>query len=212
MSRVAQIELHYLPSLEYFCALSAFEEIQLEYYQHYIKQSFSNRCYINTSQGVQLLVVPLRDKHGKVPLHDVKIDHQQKWQNNHWRSIESAYANSPYFEFYEAELKKILYKDHELLNSLCFDLLSFCLRSLRLNIQLSKTVLFEKELEKSVFDIRQKIIPKKSYTDRTFYHAIPYQQVFGSEFVPNLSILDLLFCEGPHTTQILKSSNGRLNK
>lgn len=212
MSRVARIELHYLPSLEFFCALSAFEEIQLEYYQHYVKQSFSNRCYINTSQGVQLLVVPLRDKHGKIPLHEVKIDHQQKWQNNHWRSIESSYANSPYFEFYEAEIKKILYQDHEFLSSLNFDLLSFCLRSIKLSLILSKTNSFEKDLINSVSDIRQKITPKKSYTDRTFYHSIPYQQVFGNEFVPNLSILDLLFCEGPHTIQFLKSSYSRLNK
>jgi hypothetical protein len=212
LPKVARIELHYLPSLEFFCAIGAFEEIQLEYHQHYIKQSFSNRCYINTSQGVQLLVVPLREKHGKIPIKDVKIDYHQKWQNNHWRSIESAYANSPYFEFYESEIKNILYQDHEFLSHLNFDLLSFCLRSLRLKIKLTKTELFEKELMTSISDIRQKITPKKSYLDRTFYHATPYQQVFGNEFVPNLSILDLLFCEGPHARRFLQSAQDTLNK
>ncbi len=199
------IDLQYLPSLEYFCALYPFEKIILEEHEHFVKQSFRNRCYINTSQGVQMLIVPLTEKHGKVSVKEIKIDHQQKWQNNHWRSIESAYHNAPYFEFYSDELKSIIYKKHELLFSLSHELLSFCLRSLRIEVKLSETVSFEKEVHQ-VSDLRSLIIPKKPYSDRTFYRVAPYQQVFGNAFVSNLSFVDLLFCEGPNSIEVIKAS------
>jgi hypothetical protein len=200
------IDLHYLPSLEYFCRLYPFEKIILEKHEHFVKQSFRNRCYINTSQGMQMLIVPVAEKHGKVSVQEVKIDHQQKWQNNHWRSIESAYRNAPYFEFYSDELKSILYKKHELLFNLSYELLSFCLRVMGMQRELSETVTFDKEVDTSVSDLRSLITPKKPYSDRTFYRPVPYQQVFGNDFVSNLSFIDLLFCEGPNSIKIIKAS------
>lgn len=202
----ALIDPHYLPSLEYFCALYPYEKIILEKHEHFVKQSFRNRCYINTSQGVQMLIVPVTEKHGKVSVQEIKIDHQQKWQNNHWRAIESAYRNAPYFEFYSDELKNIIYKKHELLFSLNRELLSFCLRAIGMQRELSETVSFEKEAGTSVSDLRSLIIPKKPHSDRTFYRAAPYQQVFGNAFVTNLSFIDLLFCEGPNSIKIIKAS------
>ena len=210
LTKTARIDLHYLPSLEYFCALHSFEDIQLERHEYYVKQSFRNRCYITTSQGIQLLIVPLRDKHGKIPVQEVKIDHQQKWQNNHWRTLESAYRNAPYFEFYSDEIKKILYKGHKYLFDLNCELLSFCLKSVGFKVNLSFTHSYEMPAPNFVSDFRSQISPKKPFANRSFYHPIPYQQVFGNEFVPNLSILDLLFCEGPHSIRIIQSS--KLNK
>lgn len=210
--KVARIELHYLPSLEYLCAIYPFDEIQLEKHEHYVKQSFRNRCYINTSQGIQKLIVPLREKHGKISVHEIKIDHQQKWQNNHWRSIESAYRNAPYFEYYSDNLKKIIYETHELLFDLNMNLLSFCLRSIDLSRHLTSTDIFEKQLETYISDLRGKITPKKNFEYRPFYQPTSYQQVFGNTFVNNLSFLDLLFCEGPNSLRIIQSSKSNLNK
>jgi WbqC-like protein family len=205
------IDLHYLPSLEYFCAIHSFEELILEKHEHFVKQSFRNRCYINTSQGRQMLIVPVTEKHGKVSVQEIKIDYQQKWKNNHWRAIESAYRKAPYFEFYSDELRGILDKNHELLFHLNKDLLSFCLKSVGVKATLSETVSFEKEINE-IFDLRSQITPKIPYTNRSFYHPKPYQQVFGNAFVENLSLLDLLFCEGPNSLRFIKTSAGALNK
>jgi hypothetical protein len=206
------LDLHYLPSLEYFCALHPSKKIILEKHEHFVKQSFRNRCYINTSQGRQMLIVPVTEKNGKVSVQEIKIDHQQKWQNNHWRAIESAYRKAPFFEFYSDELKEIIYKGHEHLFDLNRDLLSFCLRCLGMQAELSETVAFEKEVSAPIIDLRSQITPKTSYLDRKFYRSVPYQQVFGNAFVSNLSFIDLLFCEGPNSIKIIKTSASDLNK
>ena len=204
--KVALIDLHYLPSIEYFCAIYPFEHVILEKHENFVKQSFRNRCYINTSQGIQMLIVPLTEKHGKVSIQNIKIDNRQKWQNNHWRAIESAYRKAPFFEFYSEEFKNIIYKGHDFLVSLNHDLLSYCLKSIQLKINLSETITFSIQPDSSLSDLRSQIIPKLSYSNRSFYHPIQYQQVFGSSFVANLSLLDLLFCEGPNTIRFLQTT------
>jgi hypothetical protein len=93
----ALIDLHYLPSVAYFAALHGTEKIILEKKEHFEKQSFRNRCHILTAQGVERLVIPLTSKSGKVLITDVRIDYTQKWLNNHWRTLESAYRSSPFF-------------------------------------------------------------------------------------------------------------------
>ncbi len=206
------IELHYLPSLEYFCALLPFDTIELEKHEHYVKQSYRSRCYINTSQGVEMLIVPLTAKHGKHLIKDIRIDYSSKWQNNHWRTLEAAYRSAPYFEFYADDLKTILYRSHPFLFDLNLELLSFCLNSIRFNPSLSASVSFEKPAI-NVFDCRSKINNKKSLAERAFYKPVPYHQVFGNAFVENLSLIDLLFCEGPlASTLLLASRKDDLNK
>jgi hypothetical protein len=200
------IEPHYLPCLEYFSALLSFDKLVLEKYEHYVKQSYRNRCQINTAQGPAMLVVPLTAKHGKVPLKDIRIDPTGKWQNNHWRSIQSAYAKAPYFEHYAPELEKILYRDFEFIFDLNQEVLSFCLNSLGLTMELSATETYQKEVGQQICDLRSRITSKTPYSSRPFYQPKPYYQVFGNAFASNLSLVDLLFCEGPQALTILKAS------
>lgn len=207
------IEPHYLPSLEYMTVLQQFNEITWEQHEHYVKQSFRNRCYIYTAQGVEMLVVPLTNKHGKVPGRDVRIDYSLHWQNNHWRTIESAYRKAPYFEFFADDLKTILYKNHEYLFDLNLELLSFCLKSIRHKPSISVSVAYEKSPDSTFYDLRSVIHAKKPYSDRSIFKSTPYQQVFGNQFAANLSLIDLLFCEGPRTGSLLLASrNKELNK
>lgn len=207
------IDLHYLPSLEYFCVLQQFNHIELERCENYVKQSYRNRCYLKTSQGIEMLIVPLTAKHGKTLIKDVRIDYSQKWQNNHWRTIETAYRKAPYFEYYSDDLKTILYHHHNFLLDLNLELLSFCLKCLRLSPSLSVSVSYEKIPPSHVFDLRSLINPKKPSLDRNFYKSVPYYQVFGSGFAENLSLIDLLFCEGPRATPLLiASQKADLNK
>jgi hypothetical protein len=160
-----------------------------------------------------MLIVPLTAKHGKVLVKDIRIDHSKKWQNNHWRTIESAYRKAPYFEYYSDDLKNILYRDHDFLFDLNFELLSFCLKSIRFNPAISVSVTYEKVPPSHVFDLRSQINPKKPASDRDFYVPVSYYQVFGSRFVENLSLIDLLFCEGPRAASLLLASRKEdLNK
>jgi hypothetical protein len=207
--KAALIELHYLPSLEYFCALQDYSTIQFEKHEHFVKQSYRNRCYINTAQGVEMLTVPLTNKHGKVPISEVKIDYSIKWQNNHWRTIESAYRKSPFFEYYSDKLKKIIYGDHTFLFDLNLALLSFCLKSISFKPQLSVSVAYEKSPETSIHDLRSLIQAKIPYSERSFYKPVSYYQVFGNHFADNLSLIDLLFCEGPRSGSLILASRNK---
>ena len=153
-----------------------------------------------------MLTVPLTEKHGKVFIKDVRIDYSTKWQNIHWRTLQSAYKNAPFFEHYEEALHNQISKEHKFLFDLNLSLLSFCLKSLKWDMKLSESVSYEKISDPSVQDLRSTIQAKKAYSDRTFYKASPYQQVFGNMFVPNLSLIDLLFCEGPNAGRLIRAS------
>jgi hypothetical protein len=200
------IDSHFLPSLEYFCALLPFDEIMLEGWEHFPKQTYRNRSYINTANGVKILTVPLKERHGKILTKDVKIEAGKKWRNSHWRTIESAYRKAPFFYYYSEELKNILFEEHEYLIDLNSDLLSFCLRNSRMQKELSVSVAYEKQVTENKTDLRSVILDKKPYVSRNLYYPQAYHQVFGNDFVPNLSFIDLLFCAGPESALVIKAS------
>lgn len=207
------IEIHYLPSLEYFAALLPFQEIILEKKEWYVKQSFRNRCQINAANSAQKLILPITAKSGKALISEVKIDHSMKWQNLHWRAIRSAYGKAPYFEHYGDKLHRLISEAGDSLYELNFKLLSFCLQSLGCSTVLSESESFEKVPPDGITDLRNVITPKNPFSQRSFYTPVTYLQVFGNKFVANLSIIDLLFCEGPNSIQVLRSSSlGYLNK
>ncbi len=200
------LESHYLPSLEYFCALFPFENIVLERHENFVKQSYRNRCHINTAHGVKMLTIPLKERHGKMPMKEVQVEAGTRWRNNHWRTIETAYRKAPYYDYYSEELKNILYSGHELLFDLNTDLLSFCLQHIGLQKNISASVAYEQVDTKSSTDFRSSITNKKPVASRSVYQTKSYYQVFGNEFASNLSFIDLLFCEGPQAFELIKAS------
>lgn len=159
-----------------------------------------------------MLTVPLTNKHGKVSYADVAIDYSTRWQNVFWRTIEAAYRNSPYFEHYKDDLHKIIYSNKSSIFNLNFELLSFCLVSLKWSKHLSVTSGYEKIVNNPFSDMRSAITTRNTYIVREFYRPTPYYQVFGNSFEENLSLLDLLFCTGPEAGRVLVESRTRLNK
>jgi hypothetical protein len=204
------IEPHYLPSLEYFCAIQSFDHLILEKHEHYVKQSYRNRCYINTAHGVDRLVVPVKGRHGKVAFKDIRIEPSQRWRNNQWRTLQSAYAKAPFFEHYSEEINHMIFTRFELLFDLNRAVLSLCLQRLGMKKNISETVSYEREVPRDVFDLRSQINLREPYSGRPFYQSSSYSQVFGNLFAGNLSLIDVLFCEGPNAFRILKASEKKI--
>jgi len=200
------LDLHYLPCIEYFSLIFKSDTITIEKNEYYEKQTYRNRCHINTAQGIGKLIVPLTSKHGNVPITEVRIDHSQKWLNNHWRAIESAYRNAPFFEHYAEELHQSLFRRNDFLYDMNFELLTMCLKWLACKIPIHESVAYEKTPDSAVHDKRNHIRAKISAEAKNNFTVIPYQQVFGKTFVNNLSIIDLVFCEGPNARNIVRAS------
>ncbi|MBL0741628.1 WbqC family protein [Chryseolinea lacunae] len=202
----ALIETQYLPPVAYFAALRAAHEIVLEKHEHYEKQTYRNRCYINTARGQETLIVPTTAKHGKVVITEVRVDYTQKWLNNHWRTLQSAYGKAPFFEYYSEDLEKILFKRHSFLYDLNYELLSMCLRWLKWDVSVKESLSYTKLPDQPKSDLRSAINPKKAANLSRFYQPAKYYQVFGNTFAENLSIVDLIFCEGPEAARIVQVS------
>ena len=138
-------------------------------------------------------------------MRDVKIDYHQKWVNRHWRAIQSSYGKAPFFEFYSEEIKRTLYSNTTFLIDLNWSILTLCLDLLQFDPHLSLTEAYDPLLNCRENDLRSAIHPKKPYQATLAYAPQPYPQVFGNKFVKDLSVLDVLFCEGPNAYAVIKS-------
>jgi len=192
----------YAGNLVYYSLIANSNKIILDVYENFNKQSFRNRCVIASPNGPLKLIIPVV-RSSKNIVKDVKIDNTQNWKKIHWKSLESSYRSSPYFEFYEDEFYSLYFKNK---NDFLFDFnnkinlaILKCL-GIETEIIISSSYV-EKDLE--IEDFRN-IIPSKSKGLEKF-KEIKYNQVFQEKqsFLPNLSILDLLFNEGPLAKQFL---------
>ena len=185
----------YLPPIEYFSVVSGADEILIEREENYIKQTYRNRCNILSVHGIQKLTVPvyLGSLH-KTAIKDIRIDYSKRWQQVHLGAMSSSYNSSPYFEFYFENIKKIILKNHDFLIDLNMELTQSLLEMLKIRKTILYTFRFEQSEDKGT-DFRCNISPKK----KSGFYVKKYFQVFnaGQGFVPNLSIVDLLFNVGP---------------
>lgn len=204
------IDLHYLPCIEYFGILLHAKEVIFEANENYVKQSYRNRCKILTANGIDVLSVPVCGSGKKIKVKDIEIDYNQKWVQRHWRAIASAYGKSPFFEFYADEFQQIYLKKIPLLFDFNMELLKLCLKILQSDVSVAQSKIYQKEPDDEVTDYRSKINPKKADREYNKYRAYQYSQVFGSNFVENLSIIDLIFNEGTSSKEaVLKSCTMR---
>lgn len=200
------IESQYFPSIAYFSLLANSEQVHIDIHENFEKQSYRNRTHIIGANQVQSLSVPVNHAGRKIPIHQLQIDHQQKWMNNHWRAIQSAYGKAPFFDYYGEYFRDEFQRKHERLIGFNQSLLTLCLKLLKLKLNVVETQIYEKTTPEGVIDFRSQIHPKKSLDTLAWFRPELYHQIFGKDFVPNMSILDLLFCTGPDALEVLNRS------
>jgi hypothetical protein len=190
--------------LEFFTAIDGAEELLLFPNDLYQRQSYLNRARILLANKVETLSIPIQGRRPRIPMNEVKIDYGQKWQAIHLRGIQSAYGKAPFFEYFFPYFHPILERQQESLWELNLQLLTICLKLLRRPVKL--TTVGIQEITGETLDLRGKIEFRGTFGDRNYYQPVSYPQLFGLDFEPNLSILDLLFCVGPEAEKVLKQS------
>ncbi len=203
MNRIA-VDLHFLPTLEFFAAIAEADELLFFPKDRYQRQSYLNRTKIRLANKVETLSIPIQGRRPRLPLDQIKIDFTQNWQAIHLRGIQSGYGKAPFFEYYFPYLLAIYESENEKLWDFNLKLLTMCLKLLRWPVRV--TVFEEGEIPDGVKDIRGQIVPSRPFSERNYYTPVPYSQLFGLDFEPSLSILDLLFCAGPESDRILRDS------
>jgi hypothetical protein len=170
------------------------------------KMSFRNRYVIAASNGLTSLTIPIRGgREQKTVVKQIEIDRTTNWPIKHWRSISSAYRKAPFFPYYEEEVKNLVFNPDDNLFEFNIAIITKLCNTLKINIFEGFTERIEKE--KTDYDLRDKFLPRNFQEDGDQW-APRYSQVFEDRigFQPNLSILDLLFCQGPNAKNLLEKS------
>ncbi|WP_029034776.1 WbqC family protein [Salinimicrobium terrae] len=194
----------YFGPVSQFAALANAEEIVFENEDNYQKQTYRNRMYIYGANGKLLLNIPIKhtgNKSGHQKYKDIKIENDFPWQKQHWKSIETVYRTSPFFEFYEDDFYPLYHQKFKFLMDFNYHSLELALECMQTEINFKKTTEYLKE-PKEILDGRflAEAKNKKSQTMETYPQV--FQEKFG--FLNDLSIVDLIFNEGPNALNYLQ--------
>ena len=200
------LPLLYFPPVAWLALLWRSEQVTLEACENYQKGSLRNRCYLAGPNGVQRLSIPLETgKHQQKPVREVRIAYDEPWQRQHWRSICTAYGNAPFFEHYADELQPFFEKRFPFLFDFNLEILYFLLRKFGWSSPLSLSVqyMLPSQLPEGI-DFRPAFSGDASDVP-PWFQPVRYPQVFTERhgFLANLSALDLLFCCGKQTSDVL---------
>jgi hypothetical protein len=207
MTNKVLLSTAYLPPVQYFSKLIKYDEIFIEAHGNFIKQTYRNRCNIYGANGILALSIPVKKNNPKTKIKDIAIDYDTNWRKMHWKSIESAYRSSAFFEFYADYLAPFYHTKYQFLIDFNHDLMKMLAEQLEIDIHISYTKEYNFPEEFDFDDFRDVIHPKEKINDPDF-KVKEYFQVFSDKhgFISNLSILDLLFNTGPEALEYLKNS------
>lgn len=195
--------LSYLPPIAFYQLMLKHKKVVFDIHENFHKQFYFNRCLIYSANGVLKLSVPIKRNKERTALKDVYVFYEQNWRTIHWRSMEAAYRRSPFFEYYEEDFRNLyLGEETEKLVDWNLKLFELVNKLLGVQVDISFTESYQKTYQ-GINDFRNLNVPgtKSSIALK----PIKYQQVFQEKygFIPNLSIIDLLFCEGHYARQML---------
>ncbi len=195
----------YFAPISQYAAICKSDSIVFELDDNYQKQTYRNRCYIFGANGKLSLNIPV--KHllttDRKKTKDTLVENDSQWQQQHLKSLQSAYRSSPFFEFFEDDIAKIFTKKYKYLQDVNIDTHLFITDALQIDTSYATSE--DYEVNPAIKDYRNLAIAKKG----TKVKMEPYIQMFDDKhgFIPNLSVLDLLFMEGPNTISFLESTS-----
>jgi len=180
-------------------------QVVWEVCDNFQKQTYRNRYHICTDQGLHKLTIPIKhlgNHEGRQMYKDVRIENSCRWQLQHWRTLQTAYRTSPFFEFYEDDLAPLFQKTFEFLLDFNWESLDFLVNAMQIQYSSEQTTRYGKNFEQGM-DLRVLANAKKDAP----YNFLRYNQVFVDrhDFIPNTSTLDLIFNEGPNAVAYLKT-------
>ena len=208
--KVAYLSSAYLAPVEYYSKLLNYDKIFIEQHDHYMKQTYRNRCTIAGPEGELALSIPtVKPEEPKCPMKDIRISDHGNWRHLHWNAIESTYNSTPFFVYYKDDFRPFYEKKYEFLTDFNEELCRLVCELIDIQPAIERTKEYKTDFAPNEIDFREAIHPKKDFhrTDPEFIPQ-PYYQVFEARhgFLPNLSIIDLLFNMGPESLPILQKT------
>lgn len=196
----------YLPPIEYIIQCLHYKNITIELFETFPKQTYRNRCHIATANGPLSLPIPVKKPNGNHTItRDIELETNNRWNIIHWRAIYSAYSHSPYFLYYGDAFEAIYRNPPKTLIEFNGALLNVVFKLLKVEVNIKYTNDFA-PISNNITDLRNAIHPKQivDYLGKPI-HFEPYTQTFSNKyaFIPNLSIIDLLFNEGSSSLEYI---------
>lgn len=199
----------YLAPVHYYTKLYAARRVVEERCEYYVKQTYRNRCVIASADGPLTLSLPVEHSGGARPLtRDIRLSDHGNWRHLHWNALCSAYDKSPFFEYYADDFRPFYEQHIEFLVDFNEALRHTVCDLLDLHPQVENTTKYFEKNTDEIDDFRELIRPKIAPDFDAAFTAKPYYQVFAARtgFLPNLSIVDLLFNMGPEARLVLRDS------
>lgn len=209
MEKTVLLSSAYLPPVSYFSKLYAYEKVCVERFDHYMKQSYRNRCVIASAAGPLSLTIPTeKSEDPKCLMKDVRISDHGNWRHVHWNAFVAAYKQSPFFDYYADEFHEFFEKRYSFLFDFNTELCNWLCEQLDMHPVVTWSDDFIVDTA-GMDDFREQIHPKKRLqTEDASFKAVPYYQVFQEKqgFQVDLSVADLLFNMGPEGLLVLRDS------
>ncbi len=196
----------YFPPIQFFSKVKDASSVLLEQHETYPKQTYRNRCEIASANGKLSLSIPVIKPNGnRTRINEVIIDYSDPWHIKHWRTIESAYRRSAYFELLEPEFAALFQTKWTTLWDFNRATIDMSFDILNLKVSCEGTHNFVKKYPSDNQDFRYVISPKNDCSSDLYFKPKNYYQVFQDKFgfLPNLSVLDLIFNCGPEGIDFL---------